>query len=232
MAKPFRNVRSASSATYARTFFVTTKTSMGRALLQSDRNAMLLVDVLRTCIAAGRFQVRDFVIMPNHVHLLITVQGDTPIEKAMQFIKGGFSFRLKKETGYAGEVWQRGYSEMRANSDSDIARYRDYIARNPVRAGLAAAPDTFRWCFEFLKRQKAAGAKAPICPRHLARLKSCPDTKPVLLHYDGQRPRGIAVARNVRRRPVLPAHARGMHPSPESFQPRAASFASGLPAYN
>ena len=106
MAKPFRNVRSASSATYARTFFVTTKTSMGRALLQSDRNAMLLVDVLRTCIAAGRFQVRDFVIMPNHVHLLITVQGDTPIEKAMQFIKGGFSFRLKKETGYAGEVWQ------------------------------------------------------------------------------------------------------------------------------
>jgi hypothetical protein len=55
----------------------------------------------------------------------------------------------------------------------------------------------------------------------LARLKSCPDTKPVLLHYDGQRPRGIAVARNVRRRPVLPAHARGCThpPNPSSRAP-------------
>ena len=59
---------------------------MARALLQSDRNAALLVDVLRTSVAAGPFLVRDFVIMPNHVHLLITVPGDTTIEKSMQFI--------------------------------------------------------------------------------------------------------------------------------------------------
>jgi putative transposase len=133
---------------------------MARALLQSDRNATLLVEVLRTCVAAGRFRVRDIVIMPNHVHLLITVRGDTTIEKAMQFIKGGFSFRLKRETGYAGEVWQRGYSEVRVNGEADIVRFRDYIARNPIRAGLASAPNTFRWCFEFLKSQKAAGAEA------------------------------------------------------------------------
>jgi putative transposase len=86
MAKPYRNGSAGPGAIYPRTFFVTTKTSMARALLQSDRNAALLVDVLRTCVAAGRFQVRDFVIMPNHVHLLITVPGDTTIEKSMQFI--------------------------------------------------------------------------------------------------------------------------------------------------
>jgi len=92
MAKPYRNGSAGPNALYARMFFVTTKTSMGRALLQSDGNAMLLVDVLRTCMAAGRFQVRDFVIMPNYVHLLITVKGDTTIEKAMQFVKAGFRF--------------------------------------------------------------------------------------------------------------------------------------------
>jgi putative transposase len=67
---------------------------MGRALLQSERNATLLVDVLRSCVAAKRFVVRDFVIMPDHVHLLITVDADMSIERAMQFIKGSFSYRL------------------------------------------------------------------------------------------------------------------------------------------
>jgi putative transposase len=66
---------------------------MGRALLQSERNATLLIDLLRSYVAAGKFQLHDFVIMPDHVHLLITVSGDTTIERAMQFIKGGFSYR-------------------------------------------------------------------------------------------------------------------------------------------
>ena len=84
---------------------------MGRALLQSDRNATLLIDVLRCYAAAGKFQLHDFVIMPDHVHLLITISGDSTIERVMQFIKGGFSYRLKRELGYLGEVWQRGFSE-------------------------------------------------------------------------------------------------------------------------
>lgn len=87
---------------------------MGRCLLQSERNAMLLVDVLRSCVAERKFLLHDFVIMPDHVHLLMTVHGDMTIEKAMQFIKGRFSYRLKRESQYLGEVWQHGFSEMRA----------------------------------------------------------------------------------------------------------------------
>jgi REP element-mobilizing transposase RayT len=64
-----------------RTFFVTTKTHMGRRLLQSDCNATLLVDVLRSSVAAKRFQLHDFVIMPDHVHLLLTLSGDITLEK-------------------------------------------------------------------------------------------------------------------------------------------------------
>ena len=70
---------------------------MARRLLQSERNAMLLIDVLRMNVAAGRFQLHDFVIMPDHLHLLMTLPGDITIERAMQLIKGGFSYRLKRE---------------------------------------------------------------------------------------------------------------------------------------
>ena len=144
----------------SRTFFVTTKTSMGRALLQSERNATLLIDVLRSYVAGRKFQLHDFVVMRDHVHLLITVGGDMTIERAMQFVKGGFSFRLRKESGYLGEVWQRGFSEVRVDDRESFLRYRDYIAENPVKAGLVDSPEEFPYCFTYLAKQKAAGAKA------------------------------------------------------------------------
>jgi putative transposase len=161
MSKPVRNACASEILSSSRTFFVTTKTSMGGALLQSERNAMLFIDVLRSNVRAKKFRVHDFVVMPDHVHLLITVDGDLSIEKAMQLIKGGFSFRLKKESGYAGEVWQRGFSEVRVEDRRAFLQHREYIAQNPVKARLAQSPDTFPYCYAFLARRKAAGAKAP-----------------------------------------------------------------------
>ena len=100
MARPARNARPDGILSPARTFFATTKTFEGIPLLQSERNATPMIDVLRSYVAAGKFQLHDFVVMPDHLHLLITVDGATTIERAMQFIKGGFSYRLKKETGF------------------------------------------------------------------------------------------------------------------------------------
>ena len=108
MAHPARNASPMAILSSTRVFFVTTKTSMARRLLQSEGNAVLLIDVLRSNVAAGKFQLHDFVIMPDHLHLLMTLPVDFTIEKAMQLIKGGFSYRLKREFGYRGEVWQRG----------------------------------------------------------------------------------------------------------------------------
>ena len=125
---------------------------------------MLLIDVLRSYMTAGKFRTHDFVVMPNHLHILLTVGRDMTIEKAMQLIKCGFSYRLKKESGYlflTGEVWQRGFSEVRIMDRVGFSRCREYIANNPVKEGLATACDEFHYCFAYLTRQKAAGAKAP-----------------------------------------------------------------------
>jgi len=133
---------------------------MGRALLQSDRNATLFIDVLRSYVAGKKFRVHDFVVMPDHVHLLITVSGEMSIEKAVQFIKGGFSYRLKKECGYSGEVWQKGFSEVRVSDRESFAKHRDYIAQNPVKRGLVNKAEEYPYCFACVAAQKAAGAKA------------------------------------------------------------------------
>ena len=134
---------------------------MGRRTLQSERNAGLLVDVLRANMKAGRFKLHDFVIMPDHIRLLLTLEGTMTIEKAMQLIKGGFSYRLGKEHGVRIEVWQKGFSEVRVDDQESFQRHKAYIAANPVKAGLAASAGEYPYCFMYLASRKAAGAKAP-----------------------------------------------------------------------
>jgi putative transposase len=154
MARPVRNASPENALSSSRVFFATTKTSMGRRLLQSERNAMLLVDVLRSCVAERKFLLHDFVVMPDHLHLLLTVCEDMTIEKAMQFIKGRFSYRLKRESQYLGEVWQSGFSETRADDKESFLRYREYIAQNPVKAGLADSPCQYPYCYSYLAKKK------------------------------------------------------------------------------
>ncbi len=128
---------------------------MGRRLLQSDRNAELLIDVLRSLVAEHRFKLHDFVIMPDHVHLLFTIEDGTTVEKAMQLIKGRFSHRLSHEFGHKGEVWQKGFSEIQVLGDESFKNHRAYIATNPLKAGLVDVPEKYPDCFESLAKKKA-----------------------------------------------------------------------------
>jgi putative transposase len=159
MALPVRNACREKILSSARVFFATTKTSLAQRLLQSERNAMLLIDVLRSNVAAGKLELHDFVIMPDHVHLLMTLPRDTTIEKAMQLIKGGFSYRLKRELGYKGEAWQRGFSGVRISDEQSFLRHREYITRNAVKAGLVDTADQYPYCYIYLATKKAQGLK-------------------------------------------------------------------------
>ncbi len=167
MARPARNANAKEILSSSRTFFVSTKTSLGRALLQSKPHANLLIDVMRSYAAAKKFTIHDFVVMPDHVHLLMTLDGTMSIEKAVQLIKGGYSYRVKKELGYRGEIWQRGFSEVRVDDRASFLAHREYIDQNPVKAGLARAPDEFPYSSAHLRKQKRAGAKARILKRFL-----------------------------------------------------------------
>ncbi len=121
--------------------------------------AGLFIDVLRGYVRDGKFRVREFVVMPNHVHLLITVGREMSIEKAMQLIKGGFSFRAKKELGFLDEIWQRGFSDVQIKDEESFAVHRLYIYSNPVKAGLVNAAEEYTHSSLYLRRLKAQGLK-------------------------------------------------------------------------
>jgi putative transposase len=116
--------------------------------------ANLFIDVLRKNMRAGHFTVHDFVVMPDHVHVLLTVPADSTVEKAVQYIKGGFSFRAGRELGFRGEVWQVGFSEVRVFDEESFALHKSYIEMNPVKRGLVSAPEGYPFGSTFLKLQK------------------------------------------------------------------------------
>jgi putative transposase len=79
------------------------------------------------------------------------------IERALQFIKGGFSYRLRKECGFQGEVWQRGFSEVRVNDRQSWLQYREYIRQNPVKAGFVDCPQQYPYSYTYLAGEKCRG---------------------------------------------------------------------------
>jgi len=133
---------------------------MGRRVLQSERNAQLLIDVLRSLVAERKFELHDFAVMPDHLHLLLTVYDEMTIEKAMQLIKGRFSHRLSHDLGYKGEVWHRGFAEEQVMNRESFEAHRQYIAQNPVKERFAASPYDFPFCFRYLAKMKAESKMA------------------------------------------------------------------------
>jgi putative transposase len=162
MSQPSRNAAPTHMLAGKRTFFATTRTCMGQRIFQSERNANLLIDVLRSLVAEHKFQLLDFVVMPDHLHLLLQLDETISIEKAMQFIKGRFSYRMKSELGVLTEVWQRGFSEVRTISIEEIEAHQRYIANNPVRAGLVRSAEEYPFCFAHLARRKAQSMAEPM----------------------------------------------------------------------
>ncbi len=98
-----------------------------------------MLDVLRSYRCQDRFELHAFVVMPDHLHLLLTPAPDVSLEKALQFIKGGFSFRLKSKR----EVWERGFNEVQIRDLEKFEACRRYIEENPVRGRLVTAAEEY-----------------------------------------------------------------------------------------
>ena len=81
----------------------------------------------------NRFQLHAFVVMPDHIHVLITPATNESTAKCIQYLKGGYSFAARKQ----GEIWHSGYHEHRIRDANDFISQSRYIANNPARKQLA-----------------------------------------------------------------------------------------------
>jgi putative transposase len=124
-------------------YFITASTFQKHNILQSEKMAGLFVDVLLHYREKQKYLLHEFVVMPDHVHLLITPQES--LERAMQLIKGGFSFRAKKELGFMHEIWQPSFYDRRVRDAEEYFAFREYIRQNPLKRGLTIKGEDYRY---------------------------------------------------------------------------------------
>ena len=121
------------------TYFVTACAHMHRNLFQWSETAELMVATIFRYRDAAEFQVHEYVVMPNHIHLLVTPAADSSIAKVMQLVKGGFSHALRESGSNPNAVWQQRYHERRIRDLNEFVNFARYIRENPVRKGLASS---------------------------------------------------------------------------------------------
>ena len=117
-----------------RTFFITTVTWQRVPIFRVESRARLLIDVLLDYRDQKKYLLHEFVIMPDHLHVLLTPEPGISVERVVQFIKGGYSYRLRRKEKI--QVWQQSFTNHRIRNAEDFARHCEYIRMNPVRAGL------------------------------------------------------------------------------------------------
>jgi len=90
------------------------------------------------------YELHAFVIMPNHVHILITPHVE--LAKLTHSIKRFTAREANRILGLTGKrFWQDESYDRLVRDHSEFQRIQRYIENNPVRAGLVATPEEYRW---------------------------------------------------------------------------------------
>src|SRR5438034_1357625 len=116
-----------------RTFFVTSVTWKRTPIFRQHASAQLMVDVLSTMQSRANSCCMNSSSCPTICICCSTPAKDISLERALQLIKGGFSYRLGKKHGPA---WQESFSNHHVRDEGDYLRHAEYIRLNPARAQI------------------------------------------------------------------------------------------------
>ena len=115
---------------------------------QRDADYDLYTGLMSELVGKARCQLHAYVLMPNHVHLLITPKIEPPV--APRKVKGASAREANRLLGVTGRpFWQDESYDHLVRSQEQFERIGNYILQNPVRAGLVRSEGEYRWSSAF-----------------------------------------------------------------------------------
>ena len=137
----------------------------------NNRSACFIDDEDRACYLAAlhhasarvRCPIHAYVLMTNHVHLLVTAGDACAPSRMMQALGRNYVRHFNERHGRTGTLWEGRFRSSLIDSERYFLLCSRYIETNPVRAGLATRPDEYRWS-SF--RSNAEGRPDPLVQRH------------------------------------------------------------------
>ena len=103
------------------------------------------LDYLHSCLAIAPCELHAYVVMSNHVHLLLSAQDTTHPSALMKALNQRYTQYFNWRYGRSGSVLEGRYKSCLLQGERYLLICQRYIEINPVRAGMVALPAQYRW---------------------------------------------------------------------------------------
>lgn len=125
------------------TYHVVCHTEMSEPVFLDPVNAQIAVRSILSMAQIYAVTIHAFVVMPDHLHLLLTIAKGSELPKVIGQLKRAIAAEINRREGAKGKRWQAGYYEHHLRPNEPLKATAAYIEANPVRAGLAETPETY-----------------------------------------------------------------------------------------
>lgn len=116
-----------------------------QAVFFSDDDYHAYLGWLEEGAARHRCTIHAYVLMTNHVHLLVTPEARDSISRTIQYVGRRYVTYVNGEYGRSGTLWEGRHKGSIISSDAYLLACSRYIELNPVRAGMVVAPGDYPW---------------------------------------------------------------------------------------
>jgi putative transposase len=127
-------------------YFVTVATRNRQPIFRDRLAAEMMLSELGRLRDEMGFALLAYVVMPDHVHLLVAPGAAAGLSRIMQAVKGRFARLWNQRLSQVGDLWQPRYYDSAVRTQAQLTRWIEYIHRNPVQAGLASRPEEYPYC--------------------------------------------------------------------------------------
>jgi len=116
-----------------------------QAVFFSNRDPALYLSLLRECANEHHCRIHAYVLMGNHVHLLVTPDTPGGMSRMMQAVNRTYVRHVNERERRTGSLWEGRFHSTVIDTDRYLLACQRYIELNPVRAGMVAHPGDYRW---------------------------------------------------------------------------------------
>ncbi len=134
-----------------------------QAVFFEDEDRETYLEILRDAIERNECDVHAYVLMTNHIHLLVSARTSAAISRMMQFVGLKYVPYINRTYGNSGTLWEGRFRASLIEPDEYLLACMRYIELNPVRANIVRSPGSFKWSSY---RANAQGRDDPLVTFH------------------------------------------------------------------
>ncbi len=127
------------------TYHVLARGNNGQTIFHGDRDYERYLHLTSRYTQMLGICLYHFVLMPNHVHLLVHVSVGVTLSRLMLGLSLAYALFYRKQYRYAGHLWQGRFKSSLIDRDASLLECGRFIELNPVRVGLVRDPAAYAW---------------------------------------------------------------------------------------